>query len=49
MSVYAMLMCEMGRSSDDRAVKAVEKNDCVLALWNISTPGSNGVIGVIAC
>jgi hypothetical protein len=42
-------MCEMGRSSEDRAVKAEEKNDCVFALWNISTPGSSGVMGVMAC
>lgn len=26
-SVYATLMCDNGRSSDDRAVRAVEKND----------------------
>jgi hypothetical protein len=46
MSVYATLMCEIGRSSDDRAVNAEEKNDCVFARWNISTPG---VMGVMAC
>jgi len=48
-SVYATLMWEIGRSNDDRVVSAEEKNDCVFALWNISTPGSSGVIGVIAC
>jgi hypothetical protein len=48
-SVYATLMCEIGRSSDDRAVKADEKKDCVFARWNISTPGSSGVMGVMAC
>jgi hypothetical protein len=42
-------MWEMGRSNEDRAVKAEEKNDCVFALWNISTPGSSGVMGVMAC
>jgi hypothetical protein len=49
MSVYATLMCESGRSSDDRAVNAEEKKDCVFARWNISAPGSNGVMGVMAC
>jgi hypothetical protein len=48
-SVYATLMCETGRSKDDRAARADEKNDCVFALWNISTPDSSGVIGVMAC
>jgi hypothetical protein len=48
-SVYATLIWETGRSSEDRAVKAEEKNDCVFALWNISTPGSSGVIGDMAC
>jgi hypothetical protein len=42
-------MCDTGRSNDDRAVNADEKNDCVFALWNISTPGSSGVMGVMAC
>jgi hypothetical protein len=49
MSVYATLTCETGRSSDDRAVRAEEKKDCVFARWNISTPGSSGVMGVMAC
>ena len=49
MSVYATLMCERGRSSDDRAVSVEEKNGCVFPLWNISTPASSGVIGVMAC
>ena len=31
-SVYATLMWETGRSRDERAVKAEEKNDCVFAL-----------------
>lgn len=48
MSVYATLMWETGRSNDDRAVRAVEKNDWVFPLSNISTPGSSGVIGVMA-
>lgn len=48
-SVYATLMCDRGRSNDDRAVRAEEKKDCVFLLSNISTPGSSGVMGVMAC
>lgn len=50
MSVYATLMLETGRSSEDRIVRWEEKNESLdLPLWNISTPGSSGVMGVMAC
>jgi hypothetical protein len=50
MSVYATLIPETGRSSEDLIVRCEEKNESLdLPLWNISTPGSSGVMGVMAC
>lgn len=53
MSVYATLIPERGRSSEDRTVRCEEKRESLFfplsALSNISTPGSNGVMGVMAC
>lgn len=53
MSVYATLIPETGRSSDERTVRCEENSESrffpLKALSNISTPGSNGVMGVMAC
>lgn len=50
MSVYATLTPETGRSSELRIVRCEEKKESLyLPLWNISTPGSSGVMGVKAC
>lgn len=50
MSVYATLIPDTGRSSEDRTVRCEEKKESVIfPLSNISTPGSNGVMGVMAC
>lgn len=52
-SVYARLIPETGRSSEDRTVRCEEKRESLFfplrALSNISTPDSNGVMGVMAC
>lgn len=40
---------EAGRSSEVRAGTALTKSDCAFPLTNISTPGSSGVMGVMAC
>lgn len=49
MSVYASLICETGRSSDVLAEMAPAKSGCDFPRSNISTPGSSGVMGVMAC
>lgn len=50
MSVYATLIPETGRSKEDRTVRCEEKKGSLdFPLSNISTPGSNGVMGVMAC
>jgi hypothetical protein len=50
MSVYATLICETGRSSEERAVRDGEKNESRdLPLSNMCMLGSSGVMGVMAC